>query len=437
MLRFRVGVLLCVLALSACGPSGRPNLVLIVIDTLRADALGLYGAAQENAPHLAELAAKGVVFERVVAPSSWTKTSMASIFTGVDPSRHGVRGVKHRLPEELETVAEALQRAGYATFGVQTNPWLHSRFGFDAGFDQYEFAKFGSADEVNVRALELVDGVKGERPLFLYLHYMEVHAPYRPEAQWFSAPPLVVPGVGAVSDREFDERYRRRELRGPEYDRRARDLYEAELRGLDDAIGRLLSGLRKRGVLDGAALMVTSDHGESFGEHGQVAHGRTFYPEVYRVPLLLYAPGRAPAGARVGALVRSIDVPATLLAAAGLAIPASVQGTPLLPVAPEALESRIARGAVGLNDQAPDHDYAAVVTDDRLYIRDRRSGAVQLFDLSADPGALHDLGPGHPDAARLGRLADDGAAAATPGTVELDDSSRRQLEALGYLDRSE
>jgi arylsulfatase A-like enzyme len=420
---------------SGCGRHAPPDVVLVVIDTLRADALGLYGAPRENAPHLAELARGGVVFENVVAPSSWTKTSMASILTGLDPARHGVRGVDHVLPAELPTLARLLRDAGWRTLGVQTNPWLHARFGFDAGFERYEFDFFGSADEVNARGLELLDAERGERPVFLYLHYMDVHAPYKPDRRWFDAPPLDVPGRGPLPDARLEALYRKRELGGPELDRRVRALYEAELRGLDDALGRLFEALRARGLLEGGVLVVTSDHGESFGEHGEVQHGRTFYPEVYAVPLVLHAPGRVPAGARIDARVRSIDVMPTLLALAGLALPEGVQGEPLLPMRPGAIRPRVARGAVGLNDQAPDRDLAAVVSDDRLYLHERRSGRVELYDLAADPGALRDLGPAHPDAARLAPLAEpDGAGAPVPGRVELDETSRQQLEALGYLD---
>jgi arylsulfatase len=435
MLR-RLAILALLLLAPGCGRSAPPDLVLLVVDTLRADVLGLYGSPRENAPHLAALAREGVVFEDVVAPSSWTKTSMASIFSGVDPSRHGVRGVEHVLPDGLPTLARALRDAGYRTLGVQTNPWLRSRFGFADGFDEYEFHFFGSADHVNARGLALLDEAGRERPVFLYLHYMDVHAPYQPARRFFDEPPLIVPGHGPMPDDEFDQRYRRRELRGPAFDARARALYEAEVRGVDDALGRLIDALRGRGVLDRAVLVVTSDHGEAFGEHGEVAHGRTFYPEVYAVPLIVRAPGGAHAGARVAARVRSIDLMPTLLAAAGVPLPPGVQGAPLLPLEAEA-EPRVARGAVGLNDQAPDRDLAAVVADQRLYLHERRSGRVELYDLGADPGALHDLGPGHPDAARLAALAGETGGAATPGRVEIDEASRRQLEALGYLDRDD
>lgn len=411
-----------------------PDIVLVVIDTLRADSLPPYGAPRENAPNLADFAQGAVVFGRVVAPSSWTKTSMASLLTGTNPSRHGVRGIFHALPGEIPTLARMLRDGGYRTLAVQSNPWLRARFGFNDGFDRYDFVRFGGADEVNDRAFTLLDEVQRERPLFLYLHYMDVHAPYRPGTRWFDEPALEVPGRGPVGDAELENLYRRQDLRGPELDRRVRALYDAELRELDDSLGRLFEALRKRGILERAVVVVTSDHGEAFGERGQVTHGRTFYPEVYAVPLFVRGPGTGPAGTRIDAQVRSIDIVPTILALAGLPPPPSVQGDPLLPMQPGAIRARVAHGAVGLNDQAPDQDFAAVVSDDRLYIRERRSGAVEFYDLRADPGALHDLGPNAPEAAQLAGLLDEDASPVTPGRAELDGATREQLEALGYLD---
>jgi arylsulfatase A-like enzyme len=143
-----------------------------------------------------------------------------------------------------------------------------------------------------------------------------------------------------------------------------------------------------------------------------------------------------PAGLRVPAQVRSIDLAPTLMALAGLEPPASFQGEPLLPLGSGAIRARVARGAVGLNDHAPDRDYQAVVTEDRLYVRDRLGGGVELYDLTADPGALRDLGAEHPDAARLAALEDAGAAAGA-SRVEIDPGLRTQLEALGYLEGRE
>jgi arylsulfatase A-like enzyme len=213
-----------------------------------------------------------------------------------------------------------------------------------------------------------------------------------------------------------------------------RALYAAELRGLDDALGELFDALRAQGRLERAVLMVTSDHGESFGEHGQVVHGRTLYPEVCDVPLLVHAPGRVPAGVRVDAQVRTIDVAPTLLAFAGLPRVPGIQGEPLFPLDAGALEGRVARSAVGLNDSAPDQDFAAVASEGRLYILERRSGTVEFYDLRSDPGARLNLGRGHPEAARFAALLAEDTSAGASGGVQIDPALREELEALGYLE---
>jgi arylsulfatase A-like enzyme len=428
--------ILLLLVLWGCGCAAPPDLILVVIDTLRADALPGYGAPLANAPKLAELSRRGVLFERVVAPSSWTKTSMASLLTGTDPSRHGVRKTGHVLSSELPTLALVLRNAGYRTLAVQGNPWLRSVFGFDNGFDRYEYEYLQSAQQVNASALELLEEAGRERPVFLYLHYMDVHAPYQPARRWFDEPPLVLPGQGPVADSELERRYRFRELSGPELDRRVRVLYEAELRGLDDALGALFDALRAQGRLDHTVLVVTSDHGEAFGEHGQVGHGRTLYPEVTAVPLLVHAPGRVPAGVRIDAQVRSIDVAPTLLALAGLPPVPSFEGEVLLPMEAGAIRSRVARSAVGGNDNAPDQDFATVVSEGRLYILERHSGAVEFYDLRSDPGARRNLGPEHPEAARFAALVAENKPTGLPDGIVIDGERRKELEALGYLDEA-
>ena len=146
------------LASPACGPrtpEARPDIVLVVIDTLRADHLPSYGYARETAPRIAKLAAEGVLFERVIAASSWTKTSMASLLTSRDPNRHGVRRDTDVLPETLATLAEALRQGGYRTLGINANPWLLDRYGFARGFDAYESPLWSDAASLAARALAL------------------------------------------------------------------------------------------------------------------------------------------------------------------------------------------------------------------------------------------------------------------------------------------
>jgi arylsulfatase A-like enzyme len=413
----------------ADGGAARPNLVLVVVDTLRADRLPSYGHLRTTAPFLDELARRGAVFERAIAPSSWTKISMASLFTARDPLRHGVRGETQVLPESETTLAEALRDAGYRTIGLNTSPWLTEQFGFGAGFEVYESVERAEAPAVTARALELA--AEAPEPFFLFLHYLDPHAPYAPDPRFLEGPPLRLPGGEAIDDARLEELYRKEGFDAPGAARRVQDLYEAQIRGFDESLRELAGGLEQRGLLRDAALVVTSDHGEAFREHGTTEHGWNLYPEVIRVPLVVVAPGRIPAGVRVEAQVRSIDVAPTLLALAGVPLPERFDGRPFWPL--EGLEDRVAITRVGFTSYLPDTDYVAVVTRDHLYVEERRRGGRELYDLRADPGATRDLGPEHPEAARLAALI--GAEeAAESGSIELDEKTRANLEALGYLD---
>jgi arylsulfatase A-like enzyme len=433
----RLGAILAGIAALGCpasGPPGegpRPNLVLVVIDTLRPDHLPSYGYARDTAPQIAKLAAEGVLFERVIAPSTWTKTSMASLLTSRNPDGHGVRRSDDVLPETLTTVAEALQQGGYRTLGINANPWLLDRYGFARGFDTYESPLWSDARALSERALVLASEESG--PFFLYVHYMDVHAPYAPDARYFAEEPLTLPWGERVADAELERLYRKEGLDAPGVAHRVRQLYDAEIRATDAALGELLDGLDERGLLDDAVVAVTSDHGEAFREHGTTEHGWNFYPEVYAVPLVIRAPGRLPAGERVAAQVRSIDLTPSLLALAGLPLPSGFEGESLLAAGSAPLRDRVAIGAIGLNGYLPDRDYVAVVSADRLYIRERRSGEVELYDLTSDPGALHDLGGDHPDAARLAALVPTEQAPA-PAQLPIDPESRERLRELGYLE---
>ena len=421
----------------ACQPGGpstdaaRPNIILVVIDTLRADHLQSYGYVRETAPRFAGLAKQGVLFERVIAASSWTKPSMVSLMTSLAPDRHGVRRGTDVMPESLPTLAEALRHGGYRTIGINANPWLIERFGLARGFDAYESPIWADARALNGRALDLAS--QGSRPVFLYLHYMDVHAPYRPDARFFAEPPLPLPGGERISDADLERMYRKEGLDAPGVALRVRRLYEAEIRSTDAALGELLDGLEERGLLANSVVAVTSDHGEGFREHGTTEHGWNFYPEVYAIPLVIRAPGRMPAGERISAQVRSIDLAPSLLELASLEVPPGFEGESLLAADGAPLRDRVALGAIGLYGFLPDRDYAAVVSPGALYIRERRSGEVEFYDLRSDPGAQRDLGPGHPDAARLARLVPDGQGPA-PRQVPIDPETHQRLVELGYVD---
>ena len=415
-----------------------PNVLLILIDTLRADHLAAYGYSVDTAPNLERLARNGVLFERVIAPSSWTKTSMASIITGLNPLDHGVRGPHDVLPVQLDTLAEAFAAAGYFTIGVNTNPWLQIGYGFDAGFDVYETFKpdnapFETAGNVTREALALLKRAPTDRPTFLYVHYMDAHAPYRPMPGFPSEPPLVDPDGNPMPDDKLEFLYREEALDFPGVQQRVLDLYDAGIRTVDDAIGTLLSELSTMGWDRNVVIAVTSDHGEAFREHGTAEHGRNLYPEVYRVPLIFSAPSKLHPGQRIQSQVRGIDVAPTLLSLAGIDPPDSCRGEPLLPVKSGDVRERVAVSAVGLNDAIPHLDYVALVSEDYLYVRERQNDRMEFYDLRTDPGARDDLGANHPQAKRFRDL-EEHLGTATALRKELDPQTIEQLKALGYMD---
>jgi arylsulfatase len=427
-------------SLSSCGSDssriGPPNIVFILIDSLRADHLPSYGYASDTAPALRRLAQKGVLFERVIAPSSWTKTSMASIMTARNPSRHGVLRHRDLLPRELSTLAEALAMHGYETIGVNTNPWLKPQFGFAAGFRVYEtlrkVKKSAQSAEVNERALALLREPSRRVPVFLYLHYMDVHGPYQPDPAFVGGKPVTLPGGEVIADSALEEQYRKAGLAAPGVQARVIELYDGGIRTLDAAVEELLEGMRPLIDFNHTIFVVTSDHGESFREHGTTEHGWNLYPEVIEVPLIFVWPERLSKAIRIGAQVRSIDIAPTILALAGISIPDSFEGSPLLPMKPGEVDARIANSEVRFRRPRPPYHYTAVISPDHFYQREKFDDVEEFYDLRVDPGATHDLGGAHPRAIKLAEL-EVSTPIPAPEQRDLDAETRDELKALGYL----
>ena len=437
----RLLVCLSTLLIFSCADSSEPlpppNILLILIDTLRSDHLPSYGYKRDTAPRLNALAKRGTLFERVIAPSSWTKTSMASLMTGRNPNRHHVRGPTDVLGQGLLTMAEAFSSDGYETLGFITNPWLKPNYGFEQGFTLYrDITERGSgflpASQVNAAALEEIRRL-GAGPYLLYVHYMDVHAPYHPVVRYFlpKTPSLRVPDHSELPEKDLEVLYRKRNFTAPGVQQRVIDLYDAEIRGMDDAVSELLDTFEREGALENTIIVVTSDHGEAFMEHGTTEHGWNLYPEVLLVPLIVVWPGQVPAGERVSAQVRSVDLMPTLLHMAGLPMPAGLDGQSLYPFE-DVSSDRIAVTALGLNDVVPNRDYVAVVSREHLYIRDRMHDTIEFYDLVDDPGALTDLGRAHRAVAKYAALEGPATRPAARHRA-LDDGTRSRLRALGYL----
>ncbi len=301
-----------------------PLVVVYLVDTLRADHLSLYGYERNTSPELERFARDGVVFDQAIAPSSWTKPSVASVFTSLLPAQHRCVQFYTPLDHSLVTFAEMLQGHGYGTGAVVTNELVLAR---EASFDQ-GFGYFArpdepqSAREVVDAGLEYLTSRRGLATL-LYLHTMDPHWPYTPPSPFDRRyPPAPVPGRGAAGPYDYKE---------------PRDLdrivaqYDGEVAYGDEQFGRFVRELQERGLYDRALIVFLSDHGEEFLEHGDWMHGHTLFEELIRVPLVVKFPGNRHAGRSVARQVLLVDILPTILRSQGLPVPSAttIVGRPL------------------------------------------------------------------------------------------------------------
>lgn len=428
----------------------RPNVLVYLIDTLRADRLGCYGHSRPVSPHIDALASQATLFTNAVAQSSWTRPAVASIFTGVWPRRHGVNRLEDALAPAAATMAELLRAAGYRTHGVIANSSVARAFGFDQGFDGYVKRPGGKwwSGAVTRAALEWLDGDRGEAPFFLYLHTVDPHTPYDPPAALRERFAPAVPHDGTGRRRWLDRLTAGEIEVTPALVENLLALYDAEVAGNDASFGALVAGLEERGLWDDTVVIVLSDHGEEFHEHGGWDHGKTLYNEVLEVPLIVRLPG-LPEGRRVEALAQHVDLLPTLLAYLDLPVPEGLDGRSLLPLLTGAAGGGSVRDGDGPAGAVAAFSYldsggiqAAAATTERWRYVERRApqARAELFDRRADPRELHDLLAARPAEARLlraqlrARERAPGAALA-PAEAVLDAELRRELRALGYLNR--
>lgn len=454
-------------AVTACGneseSSGRLNVLLVVLDTARADKLGSYGHEGGLTPRLDELAGQGARFEHVTAHAPWTLPSTASLLTSLHPQEHGAGGSldltplsegkppKIRfsaLPSAVETVAETFRDAGWRTGAVVNVDFLDEGFGLTQGIDDvdarwYESnAEVRSATETTDQALRWMgQRAQLDEPFFLLAHYFDAHAVYAPPAEYRRA-------FAAPQDRDSESfvfgtrahmlmlRSDRLELE-PAILARAERLYEAELAYIDAEVGRLLDGLDALGLADDTVVLLTADHGEEFLDHGGFEHGHTLYDELVRVPLLVRLPGLVRAGTVVDAAAGLIDVAPTLCELAGIEAPRAFAGHSLVPaLRGEAVPSRpqLAHGNFW-------GEPLTSWTSGRwklIVIPDGAGERLELYDLDADPLERTDLSATDPERAsalraELTAVTTHLAARAAGEDVELDEAMRARLRALGYL----
>jgi arylsulfatase A-like enzyme len=432
----------CVI-LAACRSAAPPNVVVVLVDTLRPDYLGCYGQPDGLTPFVDEVASRGTRFAHAYAASTWTEPSVASLFTSRWESQHGVVHLFSVLSDRERTLAEVLRDRGFATAGFLATRSIPAAGGFGQGFDVWEEAidqaqVKGTGAQVNQRAFAWLDArpPADRRPLLLYLHYMEPHFPYDPRPDRLDA--VLAPRHYTEAERAaWDARVNTwlgHSLEGmahPDDMDVMRDQYLAEVASFDQALRELFDGLGTRGVLANAVVVIVADHGEEFHEHGVVGHGVDLFNETLHVPLLLLAPGRR-AGV-VDETVSLIDVAPTILDLVGAPAEPSFEGHSL--VRPGARAPAYAELLVNALGKEPPQDRALVDGSRKLMLTP--AGGEQFYDLGSDPGERN------PDAfddrvrAELVRLLDASRVraqrdAGAGGRREVDDATRQRLRALGY-----
>ena len=410
------------------------GVVLISIDTLRRDHVSAYGYPRPTTPRLDALARQGVLCEDAVSTSSWTLPAHLSMLTSVDPGAHGGLDADHGFNRRVPTLASLLRDQGYATRAVTSHIYVAPAYGFDEGFERFDFVEDRRADDVAGRATLLLDQV-GDRPFFLFLHFYDPHAHYSPPP----ATRVLFPSRYAGPLQGLLTHFHRRTSARmpPDYLEHLRSLYDGEIRFVDDQIGRVLDHIRARGLERSTLVLVTSDHGEEFLDHGSWTHGRTLYEEIVRIPLIVHGPGVAPR--REAGQASLLDVAPTILAWAGLPRPSHAQGRSLLqPVGErEAFgdKGHAKGGARKLFLRGGQGRVKLILSLDPE--QDRIRGE-EWYDLRADPAERRSSPPA-PELAEtirqraLARWRETrGRGAAGPG-VRLTPEQIEQLKALGYL----
>lgn len=452
---------------AACGGPRPPvNVLLVVLDTARADAFSAYGNGRAATPVFDHLADEGVVYTDARSTSAWTVPAHGSLFTGLYPSRHGAHGEHVFLDPEQITLAELLAPT-HATAAFSENPQVSGGRGFTQGFDHFEetWREMHSASDVpatDERAVAWLAGRDRSRPFFVFVNFIAPHLPYAPPQPFQDAfvPPGLLPPDEVERLRHFDEWDARLYMTGqlslsPAQVEALRGLYRAEVSFADARVGRLVEELRRERVLDRTLVAVVSDHGENITDHGLMEHQFCLYDTLLRVPFLLRLPGTFEGGERRAAPVQLVDVAPTVLEVAGVPRESwpPFEGVSLVGGNPPPDRPQVAEYMRPLAQRwrfqrvAPDFDFdpferrlKAVVVGRMKLIRPE-TGAAELYDLAADPGEEHDLAAERPElVAELSHWLDAWAAARPaaggtgPAGEKLDEETRRALRALGYLD---
>ncbi len=439
----------------------RPNIILILVDTLRADHLSIYGNPRETSPEIDQLAREGTLFRHAFAPASWTKPSIATILTGLYPSTHQAIHKVDKLPDEVLTFPEVLRANGYTTVGFANNVNISPTFNFQQGFSSYRYLKpdlpwlapeagahlvlyrvfltargrfsgaprrprefYWPAGDVNTETMGWLRENRA-RPFFLLAHYMDPHDPYFTH-------PFDGTSYARIEDPSPD----------PALAETYRETYEGEIRYMDGEVGKFLAFLKQEGLYENSLVLLTADHGEEFYEHRGWWHGTSLFEEQIRVPLIVKFPKGEGRGVVSDGLAGLIDIAPTVLETAGLSPGPKIQGRSLLAGLRENIQ---AAPFMFAEQNLEGHKLFALRTDRLKWIEanpenPRGLPPESLYDLKEDPRETRDLASnGHSSAQKLAeRLQEVHQAAlraALPSeAVTLDPATQERLRSLGYLE---
>ena len=427
----------------------KPDIVLVVVDTLRADHLGVYGHTRPTSPFMDELAAGGTWFHRAYAASGWTLPSMATLMSGLHSYQHQVGRMAFsesefgKLDDSVTTVAESLKAQGYSTAAVVNNTFMAPAFALDQGFDVYDYKgasinEHRSAQTTVDTGLQWLDGVQA--PSFLVLHFMEPHLDYEATDPHFGRfAPAASPAekvdlhalVGASHGKTPPSAAAQEFIR---------QRYDEEILHVDDAIRDLVSQLKKRGRWDNTVLAITSDHGEEFWDHGGYEHGHTLMGELTRVPLIIAGTGE-PRG-RVDAIVEHVDLVAGLVGLAGGQKTAGAVGTDLWAIMDGTATDHVDT-ALSENTMYGPGKVSIVDKTARLeFVFESRSGSIWRVDSDGVERKRVPVADRQATGKRLNQAAKDKRGGLMPieggGGVTIQDNEMfNQLLSLGYIDGPE
>ena len=433
-----------------------PDVVLITLDTTRADHLGVYGYERDITPEIDRLAEDAVVFQRAWSTASWTLPSHASIFTGKHPSSHGATfNVKsgdttlgevllgrifneikvNRLGEDQITLAELLQEAGYETAAFVGGPWMSPEFGLLQGYavQDAEILTLGGrlADELTKRAIAWLQSIPREQPVHLLINYFDPHGPYEPPKGYDDLPraraEIDVYTVDVIHGKPMTPVQRATII----------DRYDGEIRFMDHHLGRIFEVLREVDRYEDALIIVLADHGETFGEHDLMEHGRWLYEEVLRVPLLIRFPGGRNSGTVVYDSVSVVDLLPLISREVGLTLPANTEGVPI--GNRELVLAESSRDALSIRLWGPRFDRALISGIRwpwKLIMSD--TGSSELYRLDDDPGELLNVADGEAEKSLMNAIEEARAAFKPPERSSSPESvspeTMKNLRGLGYIE---